>query len=78
MKGLGGYGKVRMTLTQGGQSNIIFGSEGNVDPLGGHEYMYVCDVGGLSLGDAVGITLEAQPVGETLVVDWGWLGAIEF
>lgn len=66
MKGVKGYGKVRLTWTQGGLTHIVEESEGRVNPLGGEEYMREVVVEGLTLGDSVGITLEGSPVGETL------------
>jgi len=64
-----GYGKVRVRWTQGGIEHSITESEGKILPLGGEEYHRELIVTGLTVGDAVGVSLEFQPLGATLSVD---------
>ena len=73
-----GYGSLRCTWTQGGLTHTFDESEGKVNPLGGEEYSRELSVTGLTIGDAVGITLEGMPSGETLVIDRAYLYAEEW
>jgi len=73
-----GYGKVRVTWTQGGLTQTIDESEGKVLPLGGEEYSREFALAGLTVGDAVGLTLEMLPEGATLSMDTAVLHAKEW
>jgi len=73
-----GYGKVRVTWTQGGLTQTIDESEGKVLPLGGEEYSRELALAGLTVGDAVGLTLEMLPEGVTLSMDRAVLHAKEW
>jgi len=73
-----GYGKVRVTWTQGGLTQTIDESEGKVLPLGGEEYSRELALAGLTVGDAVGLTLEMLPEGATLSMDRAVLNAKEW
>ena len=78
MKSVKGYGVLRATWSQGGLTHVFDESEGRVNPLGNEEYSRELAVTGLTVGDAVGITLEGQPFGETLVIDRAYLYAEEW
>ena len=71
VKSPSGYGKLRITWSQGGLTHVVDESEGVIMPLGGNEYSRKIVVTGLTLGDAVGVSLEGQPYGETLYADQG-------
>ena len=78
MKSVKGYGVLRATWSQGGLTHVFDESEGRVNPLSNEEYSRELAVTGLTVGDAVGITLEGQPFGETLVIDRAHLYAEEW
>jgi len=61
-----GYGKFRVRWQQGGLYHTVSESEGKVLPLGGEEYHREFPITGLSVSEAIGISLEAQPFGATL------------
>jgi len=66
-----GYGKFRIRWQQGGLYHTVAESEGKVLPLGGEEYHREFPITGLTVGDAIGISLEAEPFGATLSYDQG-------